>query len=474
MGSSKKIPPSYAHQKKSVAFCKNHPEQIIFDTSDPGTGKTKVQIDVIDALSKHGKTLVIAPKSLLSAVWANDIRKFAPHLRVSLAPAGKRDKAFAVDADVYVINTDGVTWLVKQPKKFFKDFHALIIDEVADFKHRTSNRSKALLKISKYFKYRAGMTGTPNTNSVTELWHQAKILDGGERLGKSFIQFRNAVCTPTQVGPQPNMLKWTDKESAPEVVASLLADITIRNVFEECVDIPAQAQHTTPYKLPPQQRKIYEEVKLHTLTELNNGVIISAINGAALMTKLLQIASGAVYSEADTGHSVSHKTANNALGYALIDEGRYMLIADLVAAREHSVVFFNWNHQRHMLEKEFKKRGITYAVIAGNVSDKDRVEAVEDYDKGMYDVMLAHPQSAAHGLTLVKGRTVIWASPTPNLQFFIQGNRRIYRIGQKFKTEVLLVMAEDTIEQHVFQMLIDKDEKQSKTLDLLRGYYQNI
>ena len=471
-----KPPPMFKHQAKSKKTILGIEDNVVFDTSDPGTGKTRVQIEVLAAkheANEAKRAIVVAPKTLLTSVWEDQIAEYAPGLTTAAAYAGEREEAFASGADVCIINTDGVRWLANQPPRFFKDFNHLIIDESADFKHRGSARSKALFNISKHFDYRAAMSGTPNTNSITELWHQAKILDGGQRLGKSFVQFRNAVCVPRQVGPAANMLEWADRENAAEVVASLLADISVRNEFDDCVDIPARSYHTIEYELSPKQRKLFDSMEQTALSQLDSGVIISAINGAALMTKLLQIASGAAYSEQGSGFSPLQVAANKALGYAYIDNGRNELIADLVAARPHSIVFFNWLHQRDQLIEEFKRRKIRFAVIQSGMRNSVRDELVRDYEQGLYQVLLAHPKSAAHGLTLNTGRAIIWASPTHDLQHFIQGNQRIYRIGQKHKTEVITVIAKDTIESAVHAKLLAKDARQQKTLQLLKEYYES-
>jgi hypothetical protein len=186
---------------------------------------------------------------------------------VSVSTAGKHEAAFKADADVYVTNIDAVKWLAKQPKGFFKDFDELIIDESTAYKHNTSERSKAAAKIAKFFKFRRAMTGTPNGNSITDVWHQVKILDDGKRLGPSFFAFRNAVCTPYQKGPNANALEWVDKDGAEEAVFGMLSDIVVRHKFEDCVDIPEQHQYTVSYQLTPQQLKAYYDMRDHAIRE---------------------------------------------------------------------------------------------------------------------------------------------------------------------------------------------------------------
>lgn len=427
------------------------------------TGKTRVQIELFAARRKRGggAALVIAPKSLLRSAWQDDFKKFAPEIVTVVCTADKREQAFAQVADVYITNTDATKWLAQQPASFFKRFDTLIIDELSSFKHHTTQRSKALNKIKKYFKNRYGLTGTPNSNSITDIWHQIFVLDDGQRLGKSFYQFRNSVCQPRQVGPQPNMLQWEDKPGAELAVGQLLADMVVRHKFEECVDIPVNHTYSVPYHMSPKQAKAYQQMEKAAITQLANGSIVSAVNAAGVMTKLLQIASGASYTDGLEGES-----------YVEVDNGRYELVGDLVEQRDYSVVFFNWAHQRDLLVKEFKKRGITYAVIDGKTSDKARKEAVDHFQAGFYRVLLAHPQSAAHGLTLTKGTATIWASPTYNLEHFLQGNRRIYRVGQTQKTETIVVLAPGTVEDKVFQKLREKDVRQGNMLNLLKELFQ--
>lgn len=428
------------------------------------TGKTRVQIELFAArrAAGGGAALVIAPKSLLRSAWEDDFKKFAPHINVSVAPADKREAAFNVPADVYVTNTDAVNWLVKQDAKFFKRFDTLIIDELSAFKHHTSGRSKAMNKIKKHFKYRYGLTGTPNSNTITDLWHQMFILDDGQRLGKSFYQFRNSTQTPEQVGPQANMLKWTDKPGAEIAVGGMIQDMVVRHKFEECIDIPANHEYSVPYHMTPKQAKLYQQFEKNAVAALSSGKVISALNAAGVMTKLLQIASGASYSEGLEGED-----------YVSIDTARYELVADLADQRDHSVVFFNWQHQKDHLIAEFKKKGLTYAVIDGSTSDKQRKEAVDLYQAGFYRVLLAHPQSAAHGLTLTKGTATIWASPTYNLEHWLQGNRRIYRAGQTQKTETIVVLAPGTVEDKVFQKLTDKNVRQTNMLSFLQEMFSD-
>lgn len=447
-------PPLFEHQIKSIEFLGARTRGL--DASDPGVGKTRVQIELFSERRKRGGkcALVLAPKSLLYSAWYDDIKAYQPWLRVSVAKASNREKAFAEEADIYVTNTDAARWLAKQKKSFFDRFDTLIIDEASYFKHHTSQRSRAVNKIKKYFEYRYGLTGTPNANGITDIWNPVFILDDGKSLGSSFYQFRGSVCTPIQVGPATNMVKWEDKPGIEVVVAGLIKDLVIRHKFEECLSIPENHQYVINYHPSDAQRAAYRDMEHLALTMLSSGEIISAVNAASVATKLLQISSGAVYQESGD--------------YSLIDTGRYELVADLIEERARCVVFFNWRHQRDELIKEFKKRGLTHVLIDGTVSDKHRLEAVHHFQSGFYRIILVHPASAAHGLTLTSGTSTIWTSPTYNLEHFLQGNRRIYRAGQSKRTETLCVLTKDGIEQEVYRALTEKDAKQVSLLKVLK------
>lgn len=447
------LPPLFSHQESDVKT-----ELVVdrlFDASDPGTGKTRTRLEAYSRRRASGAKclLVIAPKSLLKMAWENDNQKFTPWLKVSCAYAENREEAFKAAADIYVTNHDAVKWLAKQAPSFFDKFSDLVVDESGAFKHRTSQRSKALGKIKKYFPKRVCMNGTPNTNSITDVWNQINILDDGQRLGPSFFAFRAATQIPEQVGPQPNMVKWTDRPGAEHAVGDLIRDITIRHTLEECVSIPANHSYSVPFELTPKLDKAYQQMEAQAILQLSTGTV-TAINAAAVVTKLLQIASGAVYDSEEAYH--------------IVDTARYETIADLVEARKFSVVFFNWIHQRDLLQEEFKKRGITYTTVDGSVTRLKRDKAIEHFQNGFYRVLLAHPKSAAHGLTLTKGTSTIWSSPTYNLEHWIQGNRRIYRAGQTEKTETVNIIAPGTLEEKVFHVLTNKGVRMMDLLDILK------
>ena len=435
----------YEHQIVTTDFILNNPRCLI--TSDPGTGKTRAVLDAF--VKRGGKMLVLAPLSILEAAWADDIIKFQPNINYGVAYAKNREKVFKqTECEMVITNFEAVNFLVNH-QELLQDFDTICIDEFTAYKNRTAKRSKALTKIIHNFDYRIAMSGTPNSNTILDIWHPTLLVDDGERLGKRFYSFRHQVCTPKFNGFAN---EWVDKPDAEEAVANVLKDITIRHALEDCIDIPENVVHTMYTTLSPAVRKNYETLAAESVLYTKQGTI-NAVNAGARVKKLLQLLTGAVYDQ--EGNIIK------------VHDERYELIIDLVAARKHSLVAFNWKHERNQLIEKAEKRGITYAVIDGDVAPSKRKDIVDRFQSGHFQVLFAHPQSASHGLTLTKGTSAIWSSPTYNAEHFQQFNRRIYRAGQNYKTETILVTARNTWEENVYSKLNTKMGRMENLLHVL-------
>lgn len=437
----------FDHQVKTTTFILRNPRVLV--TSDPGTGKTRSVIDAF-AKRKEGRMLVLAPLSILSASWADDIKKFQPSLSYAVAYARNREQAFLSDAEIVITNHDAAKWLAKNVR-LLEGFNTLCIDEFTAFKNKDSQRSKAILKIAEHFEYRIAMSGTPNSNTILDIWHPALIVDDGERLGKRFYGFRSAVCTSRFNGFAN---EWVDKPDAQEIVAASIKDINIRYRLEECIDMPEQSVYTMYTQLTPaimdQYRLLAEDSVLYT-----GKATINAINAGARVKKLLQLCTGSVYTEDGVAEGIHQE--------------RYDLVMQLVSERKHSLVAFNWRHEREHLTKLADQMGMEYGVIDGETPPAKRKDIVDRMQAGQLKVVFAHPQSAGHGLTLTKATTVIWASPTYNAEHYQQFNRRIYRAGQTQKTEVIHIAAQDTWETEVYEKLQNKLGRMEELLFILNN-----
>ena len=437
--------PAYAHQIETTSFILNHPRCLI--TSDPGTGKTR---SVLDAHSRlESTTLVIAPLSILEAAWVDDIKKFEFPINYGVAYAKNRAKVFADEKlDMVITNFEAVNFLQKNPQ-FLKRFDTLVVDEFTAFKNKDSKRSKNLKQIVSFFNNRIFMSGTPNTNTILDVWHPVLCVDDGKRLGNRFYSFRNQVCTPRFNGFAN---EWTDKPGIEQTVAQLLNDINIRHALEECIDLPDNVTRIMHTDLTRDVKRMYDTLAEESVLYTKQGTI-NAVNAGARVKKLLQLVSGAVYDEVgDTKYIHQH---------------RYDMIMDLLEVRKHSLVAFNWKHERNALTQLAEKKGFSYEVIDGETPAHKRVDIVGRFQAGQIKILFAHPQSASHGLTLTKATTCIWCSPTYNAEHFQQFNRRIHRAGQSSKTETILIAARNTWEEKVYEKLNGKLGKMENLLHVL-------
>jgi hypothetical protein len=435
----------FDHQVKTTNFLLKTPRALI--TSDPGTGKTRSVIDAY-AQRKEGRMLVLAPLSILSASWGDDIKKFQPKLTYIVAYAKNREAAFKSKADIVITNHDAVKWIAKN-EKLLQEFDTICIDEFTAFKNKDSQRSKAVLKLAAKFKYRIAMSGTPNSNTILDIWHPTLIVDDGERLGKRFYGFRSAVCTSRFNGFAN---EWVDKPNAQEIVAASIKDINIRYQLEDCIDMPEQSVHTMCVQLMPDIMKQYELLAADSVLYTGKETI-NAINAGARVKKLLQLCTGAVYTEDGVACGIHSE--------------RYELVMQLVSERKHSLVAFNWRHEREHLVRLAQEMGLEYGVIDGDTPANKRKDIVDRMQAGQLKVVFAHPQSAGHGLTLTTATTVIWASPTYNAEHYQQFNRRIYRAGQTQKTEIIHIAADNTWEPDVYTKLQTKLERMDDLLQIL-------
>ena len=440
----------WPHQVETYEFGVD--KAVSFDTSDPGTGKSLPHAKIIETAVKNGQStrvLIVCPKTLIRTTWYQEFTTHCPNITLAMAEAPEKNRiaAFEAQTDVVITNIDAVSWLIKQPVKWLKKVFGpkaiLIIDESTAFKNPNAKRTKSMIKLSAYFTRRFLLSGTPAPNTITELWSQVYILDQGVRLGKRYTAFRNIMQAPINKGP---FITWADKSDASLVTYGLIQDIVKHHKFDDVMPLVPELKHLTiKYELSTNHYDYYREFEKQAYLEFGNKSI-TAVNAGSLANKLLQLASGAVYS--------------GDREWVVFDKGRYELIADLVEQRQHTVVFFHWYHQRMVLEEEFTARKLNYAVIDGTIkSTTKRAEIIADFQAGKYDVILLQPLSAAHGVTLTQADTVIWSSPTYQGDIYNQGIARIKRGVQRQHTQSLTIIAKDTKDEHCYDVFTGKKNK---------------
>jgi len=435
------IPPPYQHQKETSNFISRG--DCTFVASDPGTGKTRSVIDAfVNNPNDRKKMIVFCPKSIMLAAWGEDLKRFAPQLTfaIAVAPSAKRLAAFDRNTDIVIINHDAAKWCIAHVGYIINWFDEadrwLVIDESTAFKSPTSQRSRAMIKFADLFDKRIAMSGFPTPNTAMELWSQMRIIDGGQRMGSNYYKTRHKIQHPIQEG---QFTRWVDKPDAQDLLFNATNDVTVRHKLEDVLDMPEHINRTVNVDTSSRFNALYSDLAQESRLLLASGEI-NAVNAAVLQNKLLQLCSGAAYMEDGT--------------YQLIHPQRYELVMDLVAERKQTLVAYMWKHQHE------------HVSITSAMSAEQRNEVVQQFQAGLHQVLFAHPQSAGHGITLTKARTIIWSSPTWSSEQYVQFNRRIYRSGQNFRTEVINIAANGTIEGAVFDRLNGKIEKGEELLTL--------
>lgn len=447
----------YSYQEYALKFILNSKAAGIF--LDCGLGKTVITLTAIAELMHNrfeiSKALVIAPLRVAENVWDVEAKKWGhlKHLRVAkvLGSEKKRIQALNTNADIYVINRENTKWLVDYYKKDWP-FDMLVLDELSSFKSHRAKRFKALRKVRPLCKRVVGLTGTPAPNGF-DLWAQVYLLDSGQRLGKTISGYRERYFLPDKRN-QHVIFSYKPREGAEEAIYKKLSDICISMKNRDYLTLPERMDNILGINLPPKVLEQYRQLERDLLLPLLEGDIVAG-SAAVLTNKLLQITGGAVY---DEGKKVQ-----------ILHDEKLKALEDLVEAANGKpvLVYYNYRHELERIQKQFLCRVL------------DTAKDMEDWNKGEIPVMLAHPASAGHGLNLQNGgSTIIWFGLPWSLELYQQANARIHRQGQKNTVVVHHLVAKETIDEDVMQVLAKKQAGQEALLQAVkarvRGIYQEV
>ena len=438
----------FAHQKKTAAFLTLHRRAFCFN--EQGTGKTGSAIWAADYLLGLGlikRVLVIYPLSIMDSAWREDLFSFAMHRKVDVAygSAKKRREIIAGDADFVIINYDGVE--IVQDAVAEGGFDLIIVDEATHYKNVQTKRWKTLAKLVSKDTWLWMMTGTPAAQSPTDAYGIAKLVNPNG-IPKFFGSFRDLVMQKV------TNFKWIPKDTATDSVHRALQP-AIRFTKDECLDLPPMVYVHREVDMTAQQKKYYKELKSKMVTQAA-GEQITAANAAVNMNKLLQISSGAVYT--DTGDAVQFDITK-----------RYKVLKEVISESSKKVlVFVPFKHTIDMLTNKLRDDGITVEVIRGDVSAARRTDIFKRFqEQDDPKVLVIQPQSAAHGVTLTAANTVVWWAPTSSLETYAQANARVHRSGQDQKCTVVHLQG-SFAERRVYSLLGNRIDVHTKMIDLYK------
>ena len=411
---------------------------------------------MLDCLSVS-KVLVIAPLRVARDTWPAEIRKW-DHLRdldvsVIVGDAKTRTAAINRPAMVYIINRENTKWLVEYYEKNGRrwDFDCVVIDELSSFKNHQSQRFKWLRKIRPYVKRWIGLTGTPTSNGLMDLWAEIGILDGGERLGRFIGRYREAYFRPGAMNPHTGIVyQYTIRPGAEEQIYRKISDITISMKALDYLKMPEYVSVTHEVQMSPAERDIYDRMKNDLIIPLEDGDI-DAVNAASLSNKLLQMSNGAVY---DENQSVR-----------LIHQRKLEMLEDLIeAANGQPVLVAYWfRHDKARIQEYLKSTGCETREIK---ESKD----IQDWNAGKIPVALIHPASAGHGLNIQDGgHILIWFGLTWSLELYMQANARLWRQGQKNTVTIHHIITKGTVDEDVMAALEAKDVTQERLIAAVKA-----
>ena len=443
----------FQHQRDSIAFYRQHAQNL--NHSEPGSSKTRPWLEFIREYrdSGGGAALVVAPRTIMESVWRQQASLYTPELRVSIASAENRQQGLRPGSDIYIVNPDGIRSLARDPALLPPGLTAFNVDESTCFKNPAAARTRDAIRLLQPFEHRVLMSGSPAPQGVTDLWAQALLADHGERLGSSYWRFRDRFMHPVPVGPGLGQTRWIERPDAPQRIAELLGDITLRFRLDDCIELPEQIEYFVEAPLSADHRRAYELLLAEGRLLLRDGGLITATAAASLRLALLQSLTGGAYDRIGRAHQIASE--------------RDELVLDLVEARSASIVSFQFRHQRDRLLAAAKRRHLPHGLIDGTVPLRQRADVVDQFQSGDLRVLFMHPATGSHGLTLTRGTSLIWASPTDNAEHFEQMAYRIRRPGQVHKTEVIKICAKNTIETRVYHQLRQKLTAQAALLQLL-------
>ena len=391
--------------------------------------------------------MIIAPLRVASQTWPAEIRKW-DHLRglsYSVAVGTERDRINALmkRATIYIINRENVDWLVNKSGIPF-DFDMLVIDELSSFKSYSAKRFKSLLKVRPSVKRIVGLTGTPSSNGLMDLWAEFRVLDLGQRLGRYITHYRSAYFVPDKRNAEI-IFSYKPLPGAEDRIYSQISDITISMKSADYLKMPECVLNEVPVYLSEKEWSIYSEFRDEMVANLGDKEI-DAVNAAVLSGKLLQMANGAVYDDKNKAH--------------LIHDRKLDALEDLIegANGKPVLVAYWYKHDLERIQKRFPARQIK--------TSKD----IEDWNNGDIPIAAIHPASAGHGLNLQSGgSTLIWFGLTWSLELYQQTNARLYRQGQNETVVIHHIIAKDTIDEDVMNALTRKEKTQASLIDAVKA-----
>ena len=442
---------AHDYQEYATEFILTHPVAAVL--LEMGLGKSVITLTAIQELCMNrfevNRVLVIAPLRVARDTWPAEIEKW-DHLQgltysVAVGTEAERRAALTENTTIHIINRENVGWLIEK-SGIALDYDMIVIDELSSFKSYSTKRFRALMKLRPKVKRIVGLTGTPSSNGLMDLWAEFRVLDLGKRLGRYITHYREEFFVPDKRSAQ-QVFSYKPRIGAEDEIYRRISDITISMKSVDHLKMPEMVPVSLTVTLTVTQQELYDQMRKEMVAELDDAEI-DAANAASLSNKLMQMANGAIYDEDKHVHHI-HDQKLDAL-------------EDLVeAANGKPVLIAYWfKHDLSRIRQRFP-----YAREIKTSAD------IADWNAGKISVAVVHPASAGHGLNLQSGgSTLIWFSLTWSLELYQQTNARLWRQGQQAETVVVHhIVTKGTIDESILSALKRKDKTQSALIDAVKA-----
>ena len=440
---------AHEYQEYATKFIEENEESAVF--LECGLGKSVITLTAIKNLMARGevsRVLVVAPLRVGKTTWPEEIEKW-DHLdgltyAVAIGSVAERLSALKAKAEITIINRENVEWLIDKSGVPF-DYDMLVIDELSSFKSFKAKRFKALLKVRPQITRVVGLTGTPSSNGLMDLWAEFRLLDLGERLGRYITRYRLAYFTPDKRNAQV-VFSYKPLPGAEERIYDKIDDITISMRAADYLKLPSLVMNTVVVEMGEKEKDLYDNLCDDMVVSLGDNEI-DAVNAASLSNKLLQMANGAVYGEEQSIHHIHDEKLNALEDLIESANGKPVLVA------------YWFKHDLARIKAKFP-------FVREIKTDED----IRAWNRGEIEVGVIHPASAGHGLNLqTGGSTLIWFGLTWSLELYQQTNARLYRQGQKNTVVIHHIVTKGTIDERVLKALEKKEKTQNSLIDAVKA-----
>lgn len=445
----------HEYQKYAIDYIETHPFAAVL--LDMGLGKTSIALTAIadllfDSFEVH-KVLVIAPLRVARETWTAEADKW-DHLQtlicsVAVGSEAERKAALMRKADIYIINRENVQWLIEDSGIPF-DYDMVVIDELSSFKNHNTKRFRSLLKVRPRVNRIVGLTGTPASNGLMDLWAEFRILDMGKRLGRFITKYRTDYFQPDKRNGQI-VYSYKPLPYAEDAIYRQISDITISMKAADHLKMPELIGSECAVQLSDDEKQKYTDLKQELVLSLGDAEITAA-NAASLSGKLSQMANGAIYD--DNGEVIQ------------IHDRKLDALEDIIeAANGKPILVAYWfKHDLTRISERLKKLHIPFSRL-------DDSDSIRRWNNGEIPVTLIHPASAGHGLNLQSGgSTLVWFGLTWSLELYQQTIARLWRQGQTSKTVVVQhIVTKGTIDERVMKALSQKEHTQTALIDAVKA-----